>query len=172
MEFYIERLKISETLNKVIFYNIQYFGNNQYGTKKIKQTAGRDQLGTFALNSRNLMTTFFFGEVWSRTEQLNLRDRSLVTITSLISQGITDGSLTFHLQSSQKQRYYAYGNCPEIIATSASMQDGRKHGRHSRLRQEVWNEDISCKVKMKKQRSTPEFFYRRTKHRLCTIFHW
>ena len=42
-----------------------------------------------------------FGEVWSRTDRLGLRDRSLVTITSLISQGITDSSLTFHLQSAR-----------------------------------------------------------------------
>ena len=43
-----------------------------------------------------------FGEVWSRTDKLGLRDRSLVTITSLISQGITDNSLVFHLQSAKK----------------------------------------------------------------------
>ena len=36
-----------------------------------------------------------FGEVWSRTDKLGLRDRSLVTITPLISMGITDNSLVF-----------------------------------------------------------------------------
>ena len=45
----------------------------------------------------------FFGEVWSRTDKLGLRDRSLVTITSLISQGITDNSLVFHLQSAKER---------------------------------------------------------------------
>ena len=39
---------------------------------------------------------------WSRTDKLGLRDRSLVTVTSLISQGITDNSLIFHLQSAKK----------------------------------------------------------------------
>ena len=43
-----------------------------------------------------------FGEVWNRTDKLDLRDRSLVTITSLISQGITDNSLVYHLQSAKK----------------------------------------------------------------------
>lgn len=43
-----------------------------------------------------------FGEVWSRTDKLGLRDRSLVTITSLISQGITDSSLTYHLQTAKQ----------------------------------------------------------------------
>lgn len=69
--------------------------------EKIKQTAGRDQLGTFAPKFAELNDDVLFGEVWSRTDKLGLRDRSLVTITSLISQGITDSSLTFHLQSAR-----------------------------------------------------------------------
>lgn len=40
--------------------------------------------------------------MWSRTDKLGLRDRSVVTIASLISQGITDNSLVFHLQSARK----------------------------------------------------------------------
>ena len=67
--------------------------------EKIKQTAGRDQLGDFAPKFAELNDDVLFGEIWSRTDKLSLRDRSLVTITSLISQGITDNSLTFHLQS-------------------------------------------------------------------------
>ena len=69
--------------------------------KKIVQTAGRDQLGQFAPEFAALNDDILFGEVWSRTDKLNLRDRSLVTVTSLISQGITDSSLTFHLQSAK-----------------------------------------------------------------------
>ena len=52
-----------------------------------------------------------FGEVWSRTDKLGLRDRSLVTITSLISQGITDNSLVFHLQSAKKERHHPHRDC-------------------------------------------------------------
>lgn len=80
---------------------IQLFNNNEYGTRKIKQTAGRDQLGDFAPKFAELNDDVLFGEIWSRTDKLSLRDRSLVTITSLISQGITDNSLTFHLQSAK-----------------------------------------------------------------------
>lgn len=69
--------------------------------EKIKQTAGRDQLGDFAPKFAELNDDVLFGEIWSRTDKLSLRDRSLVTITSLISQGITDNSLTFHLQSAK-----------------------------------------------------------------------
>ena len=70
--------------------------------KKIVQTAGRTQLGEFAPEFARLNDDILFGEVWSRNDMLSLRDRSLVTLTSLISQGITDSSLTYHLQEAKK----------------------------------------------------------------------
>ena len=75
---------------------------NVMAQEKIVQTAGRDQLGEFAPKFAELNDDVLFGEVWSRTDKLGLRDRSLVTVTSLISQGITDSSLKFHLQSAKK----------------------------------------------------------------------
>ncbi len=75
---------------------------NVMAQEKIVQTAGRDQLGEFAPKFAELNDDVLFGEVWSRTDKLGLRDRSLVTITSLISQGITDSSLGFHLQEAKK----------------------------------------------------------------------
>ena len=60
-----------------------------------KVTAGRDAMSKFAPKFAELNDDVLSGEIWSRTDKLGLRDRSLVTITSLISQGITDKSLTF-----------------------------------------------------------------------------
>lgn len=74
---------------------------NVMAQEKIVQTAGHDQLGGFAPKFAELNDDVLFGEVWSRTDKLGLRDRSLVTITSLISQGITDSSLIYHLQSAK-----------------------------------------------------------------------
>ena len=68
----------------------------------IKHTAGRDQLGDFAPQFAALNDDVLFGEVWSRTDKLGLRDRSLVTITALISMGITDTSLSYHLKEAKK----------------------------------------------------------------------
>ena len=62
---------------------------NVMAQEKIVQTAGRDQLGDFAPKFAELNDDVLFGEVWSRTDKLGLRDRSLVTITSLISQGLS-----------------------------------------------------------------------------------
>lgn len=70
---------------------------NIMAQEKIVQTAGRDALGEFAPEFAHLNDDILFGEVWSRNDLRSLRDRSLVTITSLISQGITDSSLTHHL---------------------------------------------------------------------------
>lgn len=66
-----------------------------------KQTAGRDSLGEFAPKFAELNDDVLFGEVWSRENLLPLKERSIVTITALISKGITDSSLIYHLQSAK-----------------------------------------------------------------------
>lgn len=70
--------------------------------QKITQDAGRKSLGDFAPEFAHLNDDILFGEVWSRNDLLSLRDRSLITVTALISQGITDSSLTFHLKEARK----------------------------------------------------------------------
>ena len=52
-----------------------------------KQTAGRDQLGDFAPKFAELNDDVLFGQVWSREKELSLRDRSLLTVTALITKG-------------------------------------------------------------------------------------
>lgn len=68
----------------------------------VKQTAGRDQLGEFAPKFAELNDDVLFGEVWSREGQLPFKTRSIVTITALISKGITDSSLKYHLMTAKK----------------------------------------------------------------------
>ena len=69
---------------------------------KIKQTAGRDALGEFAPEFAHLNDDILFGEVWSRNDLLSLRDRSIVTVVALMSQGLTDSSFKYHLESAKK----------------------------------------------------------------------
>lgn len=68
----------------------------------VKQTAGRDSLGEFAPKFAQLNDDVLFGEVWSREDKLSLKTRSIVTITALISKGITDSSLKYHLSTARK----------------------------------------------------------------------
>ena len=67
-----------------------------------KQTAGRKELGEFAPKFAELNDDVLFGEVWSREDKLSLRDRSLITVTTLIAIGITDNSLKYHLANAKK----------------------------------------------------------------------
>lgn len=108
--------------------------------EKIVQTAGRDQLGEFAPKFAELNDDVLFGEVWSRTDRLGLRDRSLVTVTSLISQGITDNSLVFHLQSARKNGI-SRTEIAEIITHIAFYAGWPKAWAAFNLAKGVWAED-------------------------------
>ena len=61
-----------------------------------KVTAGRDQLGSFAPEFAAFNDDVLFGQVWSRTEELSSRDRSMITITALIATGQFE-QLKFHM---------------------------------------------------------------------------
>ena len=114
---------------------------NIMAQQKIVQTAGRTQLGEFAPEFAHLNDDILFGEVWSRNDLLSLRDRSLVTITSLISQGITDNSLKYHLQSA-KNNGITRTEAAEIITHIAFYAGWPKAWAAFNLAKEVWNEDV------------------------------
>ncbi|MBD5231710.1 MAG: cupin domain-containing protein [Bacteroidales bacterium] len=109
--------------------------------QKVIQTAGRDALGEFAPEFARLNDDILFGEVWSRNDLLSLRDRSLVTITCLISQGITDSSLRYHLQEAKKNGINRT-EAAEIITHIAFYAGWPKAWAAFNLAKEVWNEDI------------------------------
>lgn len=66
----------------------------------IKQTAGRDRLGNFAPDFAHFNDDILFGENWN-IEAIDLKTRCLLTVTTLIASGITDSSLSFHLQNAK-----------------------------------------------------------------------
>ena len=76
--------------------------NETKKTVKIVQTAGRDQLGNFAPDFARYNDDILFGEVWSANDKLSLHDRSLVTVTALIAQGLTDSSFQYHMATAKK----------------------------------------------------------------------
>ena len=109
--------------------------------QKIEQTAGRDALGEFAPEFAHLNDDILFGEVWSRNDLLSLRDRSMVTITALISQGITDTSLLHHLQAAKKNGI-TRTEVAEIITHVAFYAGWPKAWAAFRLAKDVWNDDV------------------------------
>lgn len=70
-------------------------------TKKIVQTAGRDVLGQTAPDFARYNDDILFGEVWNKQDALSVKQRCLITVISLVSQGITDSSLKYHIQNAK-----------------------------------------------------------------------
>lgn len=69
--------------------------------KKITQTAGRKALGEFAPEFAHFNDDVLFGENWNN-EDIDVKTRCIVTLTALISMGITDSSLVYHLENAKK----------------------------------------------------------------------
>lgn len=103
----------------------------------VKQTAGRDQLGAFAPKFAQLNDDVLFGEVWSREDKLSLRDRSLVTVVSLLSQGLVDSSFQFHLMSAKKNGI-TRSEIAEIITHAAFYAGWPKAWAAFRMAKEVY----------------------------------
>lgn len=106
----------------------------------VKQTAGRDSLGEFAPKFAQLNDDVLFGEVWSREDKLSLRDRSLVTVTALMSQGLTDSSFRFHLESAKKNGI-TRTEIAEILTHAAFYAGWPKAWAAFRMAKEVWADE-------------------------------
>ena len=103
----------------------------------VQQTAGRDALGDFASKFAQLNDDVLFGEVWSREDKLSLRDRSLVTVIALMSQGLTDSSFRFHLESAKKNGI-TKNEIAEILTHAAFYAGWPKAWAAFRMAKEVW----------------------------------
>ena len=121
-------------------------------SKKITQTAGRDQLGEFSPMFAHLNDDVLFGEVWNE-EVLDTKTKCIITVVSLMASGITDSSLNYHLLNAKNN-----GVTKEEIAaiiTHCTMYTGWPKGwAVFRLAKEIWNEEseaISAKDKFRNE---------------------
>ncbi|MBP8976314.1 MAG: carboxymuconolactone decarboxylase family protein, partial [Bacteroidetes bacterium] len=105
-----------------------------------KQTAGRTALGTFAPKFAELNDDVLFGEVWSREDQLSLRDRSIVTVTVLMTKGIFDESMKHHLMNAKKNGVTTE-EMAEVITHAAFYAGWPNAWAVFRLAKEVYNEE-------------------------------
>ena len=103
----------------------------------VKQTAGRDALGEFAPKFAELNDDVLFGEVWSRKDNLSLRDRSIVTVTALMAQGLVDSSFLYHLMSARKNGI-TKEEIAEILTHAAFYAGWPKAWAAFRMAKEVW----------------------------------
>ena len=123
--------------------------------EKIVQTAGRNQLGEFAPMFAHLNDDVLFGEVWNE-EAIDVKTKCIITVVSLMASGITDSSLTYHLQNAK-----AHGVTKEEIAaiiTHATMYVGWPKGwAVFRLAKEVWNKEAPALTDKEKYQNTVFF---------------
>ena len=68
--------------------------------EKIVQTAGRNALGEFAPEFAHFNDDVLFGENWNN-EDIDRKTRCILTVVALMASGVTDSSLTYHLQNAK-----------------------------------------------------------------------
>ena len=121
-------------------------------TKKIVQTAGRTQLGNFAPEFAHYNDDVLFGENWNNTD-LDIKTRSLLTVISLMSQGITDSSLKYHLQNA-KNHGVTKAEIAAAITHTAFYTGWPKAWATFNLAKEVWTDKESALTEKDKYQKT------------------
>ena len=106
---------------------------------KIVQTAGRNALGEFAPEFAHFNDDVLFGENWNN-EDIDLKTRCIITVVALMSSGVTDSSLMFHLENAKKNGVTAK-EIAAVITHVAFYAGWPKAGAVFNMAKEVWKED-------------------------------
>ena len=104
--------------------------------KKIKQTAGRDALGEFAPLFAHFNDDVLFGEQWN-DEAISVKTKCIVTVVALVSSGITDSSLAYHL-SNAKKNGVSKAEIASVLTHVAFYAGWPKAWAAFRIAKEVW----------------------------------
>lgn len=103
---------------------------------KITQTAGHNALGTFAPEFAHYNDDVLFGENWNN-QDIDVKVRSIITVVALMSSGITDSSLIYHLQNA-KNHGVTQKEIAAIIAHAAFYAGWPKGWAVFNLAKEIW----------------------------------
>ena len=114
---------------------------NNMNNEKIVQTAGRNNLGSFAPEFAHYNDDILFGENWNN-KGIPLKTRCIITVVALIAQGITDSSMKYHLQNA-KNNGVTREEIAAAITHTAFYSGWPKAWATFNLAKEVWNEDTS-----------------------------
>ena len=109
--------------------------------EKIKQTAGRNSLGEFAPEFAHFNDDVLFGENWNNSD-IDLKTRSLITVISLMSQGITDSSLKYHIANA-KAHGVSQKEMAAAITHTAFYAGWPKAWATFNLAKEIYNEPVA-----------------------------
>ncbi|QFJ56427.1 carboxymuconolactone decarboxylase family protein [Pseudobutyrivibrio xylanivorans] len=109
--------------------------------EKIVQTAGREQLGEFAPDFAHFNDDVLFGEDWNN-QDIDVKARSIITVVALVSQGITDSSLKYHIMNA-KNHGVSQKEMAAIITHVAFYAGWPKAWAVFSLAKEVYNEPVA-----------------------------
>ena len=104
---------------------------------KIVQTAGRTALGEYAPQFAHFNDDVLFF-VFCNNQDIDVKTRSIITVVSLMSMGITDSSLKFHLQNA-KTHGVTQKEIVAVITHVAFYAGWPKAWAVFNLAKEVWN---------------------------------
>ena len=106
---------------------------------KITQTAGRNALGEFAPEFAHFNDDVLFGENWNN-EDIDLKTRCIITVVALMSSGVTDSSLKYHLENAKNNGVTAK-EIAAVITHVAFYAGWPKAWAVFNMAKEVWQED-------------------------------
>ena len=105
--------------------------------EKITQTAGRNALGNFAPEFAHYNDDVLFGENWNNHD-IDHKTRCIITVVALMSSGVTDSSLKFHLENAKKAGV-TKKEIAAIITHTAFYAGWPKGWAVFNMAKEVWN---------------------------------
>ena len=106
---------------------------------KIVQTAGKNALGEFAPEFAHFNDDVLFGENWNN-EDIDLKTRCIITVVALMSSGVTDSSLKYHLENAKNNGVTAK-EIAAVITHVAFYAGWPKAWAVFSMAKEVWKED-------------------------------
>ena len=106
---------------------------------KIVQTAGRTALGEYAPQFAHFNDDVLFGENWNN-EDIDLKTRCIITVVALMSSGVTDSSLKYHLENAKNNGVTAR-EIAAVITHVAFYAGWPKAWAVFNMAKEVWKED-------------------------------
>lgn len=109
--------------------------------EKIIQTAGKMQLGDFAPEFAHYNDDVLFGENWNN-QDIDLKTRCIVTMVALMSSGITDSSLLYHLENA-KAHGVTKAEAAAIITHAAFYAGWPKGWAVFGLAKDVWKDETT-----------------------------
>ena len=95
-------------------------------------------MGDFSPEFARYNDDILFGENWNN-QDIDVKMRSIITVVALMSSGITDSSLKFHLQNA-KNHGVTREEIAEILTHAAFYAGWPKAWAAFRMAKEVWEE--------------------------------